>query len=444
MPYFLKWIAPYLLIFSVYFPFQFVFNRANATLNGWFYQQLSISVFSYDLAFIIVGIAFYAQLFQTFKNRWKQILVVMTLPMILLVIPANNTSLALYGYLRIVQAIFVFFLLRNIFNSRQRGNVIFFIVLLGVFQSIIGAAQVSHGHSLGLHYLGEESVSITKSAVAKVDINNSQKLLRAYGTFQHPNILGAALLVSLFASFLCLRHMKAFRPILYGCSSLILFGIFLTFSRATYISTFLLIIFVLIYFNRDSVKIVAFAIFLFIFAAFLLHGTLDAFVYRIVPAETDKYISDRIIQYKIWQKYIITRKPITGTGINNYVPELLQTVPRGTNIEFWHYEYPHNYILAAIGETGLIGGMLLVLLVLRLKPKLTHLMMMTILSPILLVDHFYWSNPTGRIIFVISVVTLIEFANLLNERGLISNTRYKHNEPVRKADFHIQHVESGK
>ncbi|MDR3559721.1 MAG: O-antigen ligase family protein [Candidatus Pacebacteria bacterium] len=66
------------------------------------------------------------------------------------------------------------------------------IVGIGFIQSIIGVAQFSLQHSIGLIWLKESIISPSIPGVAKIILDN-HKIIRAYGLMPHPNILGGFL-----------------------------------------------------------------------------------------------------------------------------------------------------------------------------------------------------------------------------------------------------------
>jgi hypothetical protein len=109
-----------------------------------------------------------------------------------------------------LSAFFVFFSFISVFFSNNLGNSFlifeFFILYLllifelvnfklmiktflgaVLFASVLGLFQFILQHSLGLKILGESVVSNSMVGVAKLQLFDF-KLLRAYGTFAHPNI----------------------------------------------------------------------------------------------------------------------------------------------------------------------------------------------------------------------------------------------------------------
>jgi len=74
-------------------------------------------------------------------------------------------------------------------------------VFLGLFQSFIAIWQFISQYSVGLFWLKESLISPDIPGVAKI-ILNGHKIIRAYGLFPHPNILGGFLLFSTIATLL--------------------------------------------------------------------------------------------------------------------------------------------------------------------------------------------------------------------------------------------------
>jgi len=91
------------------------------------------------------------------------------------------------------------------------SNAFLIIILIGIFQSIIGISQFIMQHSIGLIWLKESIISPTSSGVAKIVLNNSA-YIRAYGLFPHPNILGGYLAFSIVLTFLFFKlfHVEQF------------------------------------------------------------------------------------------------------------------------------------------------------------------------------------------------------------------------------------------
>jgi hypothetical protein len=70
------------------------------------------------------------------------------------------------------------------------------VAVMAVLQSIVGILQFSHQESIGLQMLGEPILSSYVGGVSTIEIGGG-RILRAYGTFPHPNILAGFLALGL-------------------------------------------------------------------------------------------------------------------------------------------------------------------------------------------------------------------------------------------------------
>jgi len=82
------------------------------------------------------------------------------------------------------------------------------IIALGLIQAIIGILQVAFQHSIGLFWFKESLIFPEMPGVAKIILGN-HKLIRAYGLFPHPNILGGFLLMTILVT---LYYKRLFHP----------------------------------------------------------------------------------------------------------------------------------------------------------------------------------------------------------------------------------------
>ena len=106
------------------------------------------------------------------------------------------------------------------------------LAILGFFQSLVGFFQFVFHKSLGLYFLGESFLSPLNGELARVFIGGG-RLLRAYGTFPHPNILAAFLVLSLLSTYFLYR--KKFFILFLFLIFINWLGLVLTFSRAGWI-----------------------------------------------------------------------------------------------------------------------------------------------------------------------------------------------------------------
>ncbi|HLG25846.1 MAG TPA: hypothetical protein VI588_03605, partial [Candidatus Gracilibacteria bacterium] len=99
-------------------------------------------------------------------------------------------------------------------------------------QAGIAIFQYLFQHSLGLQILGEAALSPDTPGVAKMDVGG-EKLIRAYGTFPHPNVLAGGLTAALFLSWHWLKNTFWLRV---GVVALLSAALLLTFSRSAFLA----------------------------------------------------------------------------------------------------------------------------------------------------------------------------------------------------------------
>ena len=288
-----------------------------------------------------------------------------------------------------------------------------FLAVYGTTQALIGLGQFFLQQDLGLQFLGESILSPLNRDVARTFIEGG-RLLRAYGTFPHPNILAAFLVLSLLSlyyffivtgrfNFLKLRNTWEVELI---CLIFINWlGLLLTFSRAGWLIGVLSTVFFLSWrcFNNFAIaellKLI-FVSFLIIFILILI------FHWAVFPrAEFYDYFSiqNRLSDYQYaWQK--IKDKPFFGHGL---------TLAMG--------ERPiHNLYFTIAVEVGLVGLSLFLIfifyaLILNLKfviqnfslEKSTLLVMFIALLALGLFDHFLWTLRPGLAMFWLVVGLLL-------------------------------------
>src|SRR3989338_9422288 len=102
-----------------------------------------------------------------------------------------------------------FYIKSNAVRLLANGYWLLAILAGGLFQSLIAIAQFLKQSAIGLRFLGESVIAPDMEGVAVFYNSVGEKVMRAYGTTPHPNILAAYLLLGLFAIYyLLLRQQK--------------------------------------------------------------------------------------------------------------------------------------------------------------------------------------------------------------------------------------------
>jgi O-antigen ligase len=173
---------------------------------------------------------------------------------VLSIFSAKNNLIGIYQVLKLFEFILLFILAGKLINSLKKLYFCFILILsTGFIQVIISVAQYYKQSSLSLKWLGEPILSPDLAGVAKI-VLDGEKIIRAYGTFSHPNVLAGFLLMSLFISFYLLFFTKIKQNwqflALIGLISVQFLAFILTFSRTAWLaSLFSLFCFIIIYYS---------------------------------------------------------------------------------------------------------------------------------------------------------------------------------------------------
>ena len=309
-----------------------------------------------------------------------------------------------------------------------------------LFQTILAIGQLFLGHSLGgvLYYLGERTVSVGSPGIALATFMGSV-VLRAYGTFGHPNVLAGYAVVTLLITIRLWRQRQSSVGLTLKDSSAISARkdprrsdpmgiktiwvtavlasllIFLTQSRSATLALFGLIIpFYLI--NKAKMRILYFVIILL---------TIYHLPSTIYPSRSDLSTSQRLDLQGLSLK-VISQHPIFGTGtqasISTY-PALPQPKPQGVG----GLQPDHNSFTLFLSWFGLFGVLAILHIPISHVPSpctssalarekcLQTLSSLGGLLPLLLLDHYFLTSPQGLFIFLL-YLKVVHYSHVQNHR----------------------------
>jgi O-antigen ligase len=292
------------------------------------------------------------------------------------------------------------------------------IAMMIVIQALVAAGQLVNQGSLGLQPLGEYNLDPVNSGISVVWPEGHDRLLRAYGLSDHPNILGGVLACSLVLVATCLRlYRGAYSTLLIGLFGLGVAGLFATFSRGAAlglaggvgVSMALLLI------RRDWTNLRLWLI-ACLAAALLVVPLIVAYApylgARVNPtAQADGSTEERALSERdaLLKKTneIFLDHPLTGVGVGGLPSAMFEVEP--------HFEYHHSpahiVILVVAAETGVFGAVFYGLLMVvpwlllwvhrrRLTPELIGvsgaLLAITVVG---FFDYYTWSLNGGRFWF---------------------------------------------
>ena len=221
----------YFLFFAI--PFQ---ARKILYYPGWYFNEWqSVSVYATDLILLILFV-FWAvdkRLRKSFIHRYDYFLLGFLAVAAISVKNSSDFYVGIFLWLKLVEFVLLYFYLKTYAIRRFNfSGVLPVLILGGVFQAVVAVLQFLKQGDLGLRLLGESVLGPHMTGVASFFNAAGEKIIRAYGTAPHPNILAAYLLLSIFAIYFLWFYKKVrYEFLLWAGYALILFGFFFTFAR---------------------------------------------------------------------------------------------------------------------------------------------------------------------------------------------------------------------
>lgn len=307
-------------------------------------------------------------------------------------------------------------------------SISYILTLSLLFQFLFALAQVFLGHSVGglLYYVGERSVAVGSPGIALGSFMG-EVVLRAYGTFGHPNVLAGWSVVVLLIT-IQLRKQRAIRRSdllrrswpkakmfsrtsktssetrsdLFGIYFPLLLTIciiFLTQSRAALIALLGIITPLYLLKNLKSRLIYFFVSLLvcwFVFPSLL------------TPPRSDLSLSERLDLQGVSLK-VIQAFPIFGTGAQASI-STYPTISPQTRL----LQPDHNTFTLFLSWFGIFGVLAILY---SLRPFLSpSIYLLSPLLPLLALDHYFLTSPQGLFIFTIYLPVALNYSHVQNHR----------------------------
>jgi O-antigen ligase len=262
-----------------------------------------------------------------------------------------------------------------------------------VFEVLLSLLQVTYGHSIGFWIFGERTFSLTTPAIAKFNMYGYE-LLRPYGTFSHPNVLAAYILICSFIIWQ-LSSLSTTRKLGIGIVGSLI--VVLSVSRTVFIAG---LFFLLSIPKRFIVWIV---IILVVLSPFLYVRFSSLFTYDLLSWVRREELFMTGLN-------LTSQNPFFGVGLNNFIPTIAYASPIAGMSRF--LQPIHNIYLLTLSETGLIGffGFLIFILyplyLLRINMTVnaskTLLRLWIVILFLGLFDHYLLTLPQGqRLLFLV-------------------------------------------
>ena len=260
------------------------------------------------------------------------------------------------------------------------------------WQSLVVVYQFITQRSLGLWFLGERSFDTTTTGIAHIEIFQNQ-FLRPYGTFPHPNVMGAFSLVLLIILAGSLKNSDLYplpkKTIIPHALAAI--SIVASFSKTALIMLFVSPVVIVKKRTHLVVAALTIIILVLIYVFALLPRSINAIAERILLSQAALLVASQNI--------------ILGVGSNNFILAISKLNLQSVS-EVRLLQPVHNVFLLILAENGLLG-LLLFSLVLLTVSKFTkdkaRLFLFFVVLVYLSIDHFMWTLQQGQLILWLSV-----------------------------------------
>ena len=392
-----------------------------------------------------------------FSGVWlkpKSLLIIFLVLAGLSIVWSWNEGLAIYNFGRLALLVLLALAVVKILKEGliKLENIFAIIVGSAVLQSLIGFLQFLKQSSLGLGFLGESVLGPFIGGTAKIIVEGAP-IMRAYGTFPHPNVLAAFLLLGLLSSYYL--YLKYRHPMSIVGIFIILLGLVLTFSRTAWLIAILLSFLVLgsrflVKSHRKQAMVLSAILFsIFCFLVF----SLSSFILSRAQIAADEPSVSYRLAYNQLGLDLIKANPL-GIGIGNQVlysvknghtnsapsPDGFGNTNAPTRItenfyekfgmdQVWQWQPIHNIYLLIASEIGVFGLLAFLIFLITLlfgiwdlPPRyhtaslafgggfgISQVMLITLLG-FGLADHFLWTLQPGRLMLWLVIGILMSIS----------------------------------
>jgi len=365
----LKKIESWLLIIFLFsLPWQTRWIIQDGLIKDSYWEYGTISLYASDILLIIIIIL---NLIRHYVNKTKINLSKTDLLLLLttvLVLGANiylslNKLLSLFhaGWLLLALGLFIIMRQEIITRSTALVSLIAGAALasaLGVWQFISQSTMASKWLGLAQH-ISENLGSSVIEAVAPDGV--TERWLRAYGSLDHPNMLGGLTALIIFFCFYLIFKLETKsnkEKLIVASFILLVAGLICSFSRSAWLAAVSGIIIYLIFVFKHDFKlrlkpVLPLFIIGLITTALLAIPYYYIFLPRFSTASRLEKISaiERVAGYQEALP-IIKNNLVLGTGLGTYGLALQANNPKQL---VWYYQPIHNFWLLLLAETGLVG-----------------------------------------------------------------------------------------
>lgn len=433
------------LLYAFFFllPWQTRWLIQTGQLNGGYWEYGTISLYGLDLLLIASLIIFLYFKKSSLASKSHipftlKLYLLLSLLYLVITIPFSlSPTLSLFHGGLLLVSVFVIYLCLNSdlrFYNATRAFISGATLSagLGIWQFITQTTVTSKWLGLANHSAEVLGTSVVE-AVAPDGI--IERWLRAYGSFDHPNIFGGYMALALILAVWIWLTRDASRKKFenYGLMLSIITlttAVFFSFSRTAWLVSSLglitLSLFFFLHYKQQRRELIGVWAIIIVISSLIM----SQYYYLLIPRfkadsrlETISLTERTASLETSWE--LIQQKPILGQGLGTYT---LAVAKNNTpNQPAWFYQPVHNIFLLIVVETGILG-LLLCLLILRnlgiyffkKTPRAQTGLGLALclgLFLIALFDHWLWSLHAGLLVgaTIFSLLSLLRREALLTE-----------------------------
>lgn len=418
-----------MFLFIVLLPWQTHYLVEQGHLAGGVSEYLSFKLFAVDLLlFVLVGLAVWRARGHA-QEYWRRLgvpLVAFLGIAFLSLSWAAEPQATLYGWLRIGEGAILLFVL-----ARARvtlGEMLTVFVSSAIVQSAFGLWQFFAQTTFASSWLGLAAHDPNALGTPVVVVGD-ERILRAFGSFSHPNMLGGFLALALLASLFLLTTARTSLQRLAGLCAIVLLtaGLFVSFSRGAWLAAGVgVVVALLMAWRQHSTlmidlvglggrhrRVPLFTVLLVgcaiaaVTAAGFISSYSDLVVSRVAASGRveERSLNERS-QYTRDAWTLFKKHWVTGVGLGNITPVVYAEVASGR--ASYDYQPPPNVLLLMATELGIFGLIIFLFLIAEIaifvkqrcsSERIVLASLLCALFVLAMFDHYLWTVPNGILLF---------------------------------------------
>ena len=422
-----KFLTYGLYLLALILPLQtrYIFSYGQLNNGPWSYGD--ISLYGLDLLLLILLIIALINR-RGAKIIWPKYLawlIVLIIASILSIAMAPVPCLASFALVKILLGLGLFWLLL----SQPYDHFKFWLWFLtgSCLQAIIGIWQFLIQSNPANKWLGLSAHSAKTLGTSVIETIGpdglGERWLRAYGTLDHPNILGGLLVISLLLSVILLikiqqqniKKRKLYSYLLLGYSIIMSAGLFFTFSRTAWLALIVgWLILIMQYYKQWRLWLWPLLI-MMVVAGYLMWPFHYLALSRLDETQRLEMKSlDERSDYRQQSQQMLNQSWLTGVGLGNY--GLVARELDKQQISYW-YQPVHNTYLLIFVETGILSILAVLFLLAGLffysqKQASSYLPILLAWLVLMSLDHWWWSLHYGQLLWWLVLALLVNSLHL--------------------------------